>query len=282
MLTVLSSPSQYSAQLKVWGLRTYKIKATVPTDCELTGSDNLLEKHTEISPSTPLRQVYSRVDLQSDSQSSSHVHNSFSHRSSGTQGFTSRSVGGNEIGDGPKRAVIEAWCPDSLQSYEAPPLSQEQDGCVPFEQSPSPSRVAKSPQNAQQVYPLFNAPETIENAVRRVVQALSEVLTDPELEEFLDNLSDMDLDELLINHVKVKDACEDALAKHTGRLLRVGQSFGPRPTRLVQIVGGISSHLYSSPSHLSCSVMLLKIAPDVFIARLRKLPLLTVMGLQWH
>ena len=62
------------------------------------------------------------------------------------------------------------------------------------------------------------------------------MFADPELEHFLDNLNDTELDELLIDPGKLKEACDTALVRYTGKVLRLGDSFGPRPARLIEIV----------------------------------------------
>jgi hypothetical protein len=133
---------------------------------------------------------------------------------------------------------VEAGRFGSPLSNEASPLTQEVESRMHSKRSPPPSHASDSPWSAGKVYPHFTASETVKDAVGRVVQVLSWVLADSELEQFLGNLTDIELDELLINHVKLNEARNDALAKHTGKLLGVGEFFGPRPTRLVEIVRG--------------------------------------------
>ena len=228
MLTLFVSPSQYSAQLKAWGLRTYKTKGAVPTHSERRGLD------------APARQVNSETDQESKSQSYLHDRTPAPELPPVNRRSTFENLNDNGVYGGQQQLAINALSPDFPLLDEASDLTREEDDAH-SEQSPPPARAVQSPQIAEKVYPHFNALETVQDAVRRVVQALSEVLADPELEEFFDNLTDAELDELLLNHVKLKAVCDDALVKHTGKLWRVGESFGPRPTRLVQIVRETSS-----------------------------------------
>lgn len=140
--------------------------------------------------------------------------------------------------------AVEALRPDSTLLNEDLRYSQE-DGDDDKYSKPSPLQpwVITSPQSAQNAYPCLTASphrftnsETVHDAVRRVVQALSEVFADPELEHFLDNLNDTELDELLVDPGKLKEACDTALVKYTGKVFRFGESFGPRPVRLIEIV----------------------------------------------
>lgn len=62
------------------------------------------------------------------------------------------------------------------------------------------------------------------------------MFADPELENFLDNLNDTELDELLIDPGKLKETCDTALVKYTGKAFGLGESFGPRAARLIEIV----------------------------------------------
>jgi hypothetical protein len=145
------------------------------------------------------------------------------------------------VNDDQQQAAIEAVHRDSFLVNEASPIIREVNDDVHSERSLPTSRGAPSPLSAGRVYPRSASCETVPDAVRRVVQSLSEVLADSELEEFFDTLTDSELDELLNKHVKLEDARNDALLKHTGKLLRVGEFFGPRPTRLVEIVRETSS-----------------------------------------
>src|SRR5271156_296325 len=54
-------PSQYSAQLKEWGLRTYKTKSTVPTITNRRETGTLFQRQTETSSRSPTCQAYSEA-----------------------------------------------------------------------------------------------------------------------------------------------------------------------------------------------------------------------------
>jgi hypothetical protein len=139
--------------------------------------------------------------------------------------------------------AVEALRPDSAVLNEDLRVSPEDgDDDEYSKRSPPHPWVITSPQSAQNAYPCFTTSrcftgsETVHDAVRRVVQALSEVFADLELEHFLDNLNDTELDELLIDPGKLKEACDTTLMKYTGKVFRFGESFGPRPARLIEIV----------------------------------------------
>jgi hypothetical protein len=142
------------------------------------------------------------------------------------------------------QSAVEALRPDSALLNEDLRFSQEDgDNDEYSKRSPLQPWVTTSPQSAQDTYPClttsprrFTNSETVHDAVRRVVQALSEVFADPELEYFLDNLNDTELDELLIDPGKLKETCDTALVKYTGKAFGLGESFGPRPARLIEIV----------------------------------------------
>jgi hypothetical protein len=132
---------------------------------------------------------------------------------------------------------------DSLL-YEHLRVSREDgdDDEYSMRSSPEPW-VATSPQRAQNTYPCFCASphrftssEAVHDAVRRVVQALSEVFADPELDRFLNNLNDTELNELLIDPSKLTEVCDTALVEYTEEVFRARESFGLRPARLVEIV----------------------------------------------
>lgn len=142
------------------------------------------------------------------------------------------------------QSAVEALPPDSALLNEDLRLSQEDgDDDKYSKRSPLQPWVTTSPQSAQNAYPCLTASprrftnsETVHDAVRRVVKALSKVFSDRELEHFLDNLCDTELDELLVDPSKLKEACDTALVKYTGKVFRFGKSFGPRPVRLIEIV----------------------------------------------
>ena len=237
---MLISPSQYSAQLKIWGLRTYKVKGAVSTDADRIGSDTPPQGQTEIALRSPPHQIYPGVDRELESNSYHHDQTSVP-KDTATNHHPAL---GSSLGSGaPNDAVqvlLGASRPGSLELGKDRLLGLERNDDSHSERSP------RTPHNAQKVYPFFTASEKIDDAVRRVVQALSEVLADSELEEFFDNLTDMELDEILLNHVKLKEACKAGSAKHTGKLVRLGESFGLRSTRLVQIVSEmLFSHVSS-------------------------------------
>jgi hypothetical protein len=142
------------------------------------------------------------------------------------------------------QSAFNALRPDSLLLYKHLRVSQvdgDDDGYSTL--SPSQPWVITSPQRAQNAYRYFAASprrfansETVHDAVRRVVQALSEAFADPDLEHFLDNLNDTELDELLTDPGKLKEVCDTALAKYSEKMFRLGKSFEPRPARLIEIV----------------------------------------------
>ena len=82
----------------------------------------------------------------------------------------------------------------------------------------------------------FTSSEPVHDAVTRVVQALSEVFADPELDHFLNNLNDTEMNELLIDPGKLTEVCDTALWKYTEEVFRARESFGLRQARLVEIV----------------------------------------------
>jgi hypothetical protein len=139
---------------------------------------------------------------------------------------------------------VEALRPDFAPFNEDLRFSQEDgDDDKYSKRPPLQPWVITSPPSAQNACPrLITSPrrftdsETVYDAVRRVVQALSEVFADRELEHFLDNLNDTELDELLVDPGKLKEVCDTALVKYTGKVFRLGESFGPRPARLIEIV----------------------------------------------
>lgn len=236
-------PSQYSAQLKEWGLRTYKTKSTVPTNTNRRETGTLFQRQTETSSRSPTCQAYSEAGEEPRTQS---------YLGSETPIPRSPSIDKRPMFEGPEdrvhsdlhQSAVEALRPDSPLLNEDLRFSQEDgDGDKYPKRSPLQPWVITSPQSAQNAYPCLTASprrftnsETVHDAVRRVVQALSEVFADPELEYFLDNLNDTELDELLVDPGKLKEACDTALVKYTGKVSGLGESFRPRPARLIEIV----------------------------------------------
>ena len=241
---MLISPSQYSAQLKVWGLRTYKIKGAVSTDADGIGSDILPQRQTEIAPRTPPHQIYPEVERELDSNSYHHDQTSVPNHTALKRHLALGSLSRCGATNDAFEVSIGALQRDSLE------LSRDRLPGLDWN-SDWPEWSLPRLENPDKDYLLFTPSEKTDDAVRRVVQALSEVLADSELAEFFDNLTDMELDEILLNHVKLKEACEAGSAKHTGKLVRFGESFGLRSTRLVRIVGEmLFSHvstLFSQP-----------------------------------
>jgi hypothetical protein len=241
MLRSFVSPSQYSAQLKIWALRTYKTKAAVPTDSERRESNILLQRRTKTTPNTPAQQVRPEADHEPKTEPYLHDRTPTPKLAPSNPLSVFDSLGKNIFNDDQQQVAIGSIHPDSPLVKEASPISRDADDDVESERSPSPSRGSKSPQSPGKVYLCFTASETVQDAVDRVVQALSEVLADSELKELFDNLTDTELDELLINHAKLKEARNEALVKHTGQVVRWGANFWPRPTNLVEIVREASS-----------------------------------------
>jgi hypothetical protein len=252
MLTLSSSPSQYSAQLKVWGLRTYKSKDTVLTNSERREWNVLLHGRPEATQSTRTRQAYPELDIVSGPGSGS-----------GTQAHPRdqtldprltpvhhrpifESLEENGLNDDQKQAAMGARRLDSPLSNETSSHNRDVDDDVGSERSLPPSQGAQSPPSVGKANTHFSASKTVQDAVRRVVQVLSEVLADSELKDFFDNLTNTELEELLTNHVKLNEARNNALLKHTGELLRFGDFFGAHPTRLFEIVCGkpLNRHLW--------------------------------------
>ena len=133
---------------------------------------------------------------------------------------------------------------DSQVLYEHLRVSREDGDDDEYSmRSPPEPWVAMSPQGLQNIYPCscssphrFISSEAVHDAVRRVVQALSEVFADPELDHFLNNLNDTELDDLLSDPGKLTEVCDTTLEKYTEEVFRARESFGLHPARLVEIV----------------------------------------------
>jgi hypothetical protein len=205
--------------------------------------NHLLRSSGETGPSLPARQVYSESDLLPVPETQSNPHD----RTFGPKPFSVdlipvlESLEGGGVNDDQRQAAIAAVHRESFLVNEASPATRELNDDVHSERSLPRPWGGQPRQNAGRAYPRLASCETVQDAVRRVVQSLSEVLADSELEEFFDTLTDSELDELLVKDVKLDGARNDALLKHTGKLFRVGEFFGPRPTRLVEIVRETSS-----------------------------------------
>lgn len=202
---------------------------------------------TETTPSTSAPQVYLEADHEAKARSYPHDPTALPKVTIGNSLPRYEILENDGVINDQQQVAIELPRPQSLLVSRPSSIIRRGSDGVHSERSPPPSLGAESPRSAEKFYPLFNSSETVQDAVRRVVQALSEVLADSELEYFFDNLTDTELDELLVNDVKVKEACNDALAKHTGELVRVkvGVFWGLRPTRLIEIVRETSSSIFA-------------------------------------
>jgi len=213
----------------------------VPTNTNRRETGTLFQRQTETSLRSPTCQAYSEAGEEPRTQS---------YLRSETP-IPRSSIDKRPIFEGPEdrvhsdlhQSAVEVLRPDSALLNEDLRFSQEDgDDDKYSKRSPLQPWVIMSPQSAQNAYPgltaspRFTNSETVHDAVRRVVQALSEVFADPELEHFLGNLNDTELGELLVDPGKLKEACDTTLVKYTGEVFRLEESFGPRPARLIEIV----------------------------------------------
>lgn len=176
------------------------------------------------------------------------------------------SVEENGVSDDPPGVGFPGGYFGHRPSNKTSPLGQEVDNPVNLERS-LPPQASESPRSSANVYPHSAASETVQDAVRRVVQTLSEVLEDHALKEFFDNLTDTELNELLTNHVKLERTCHDAFVQHAKRIRRVwGESFA-----LVEIVRAKFPQLNTLLAYRLCSATLLKDGLDLSTAGLHRL-----------
>ena len=215
----------------------------MPTNTNQSETGTLFQRQTEASSRSPTCQVYSEAGEELRTQS---------YLGSETPISRSTSIDKRPVFEGPEdrvhsdlhQSAVEALRPDFAPLNEDLHFSQEDgDDDKYSKRPPLQPWVIMSPPSTQNAYPClttsprrFTNSETVHDAVRRVVQALSEVFADRELEHFLDNLNNTELDKLLVDPGKLKEACDTALVKYAGKVFRLGESFGPHPARLIEIV----------------------------------------------
>lgn len=272
MLRLCVISSQYSAQLKVWGLRTYKNKDTILTNSELIESNVLRDRGTEATPSIPTRQACTKLDIVSRSGSGMQTCPHYQILGPRLTSVQHRPIferlEENDVNDDQKQAATGAGRLISPPSNEASPHSRDVDDDARSEWSLLPSQGVQLPWSAGKSHPHFTASKTMQNSVRGVVHALSAVFADSELDEFFGKLTNTELEELLTDDVKLNEARNNALLKYAGKRLRLGEFCDPRPTRLDKILRGKSIGPCLLLAYESCSVTLLEDRLDLLTRQL--------------
>jgi hypothetical protein len=262
------SPSQYSAQLRTWGLRTYRPKGAAPRNSRRGESSILPQSRTETTMSSPAREADPEQDILRLGVQLLPQDRSPSPRPTCVLFRPSlESVEENRVSDDQPGVGFQGGYFGHRPSNETSPPGREVDSPMNLERSLPPPQASESPRSSANIYPHSAASGTAQDAVRRVVQTLSEVLEDHVLKEFFDNLTDTELNGLLTNHVKLERTCHDAFVQHAKRIRRVwGESFA-----LVEIVRAKFQQLNTLLAYRLCSATLLKDGLDLSTAGLHRL-----------